>query len=333
MGPQTLRIRDRGFTLVELLVVIAIIGVLVALLLPAIQQAREAARRSQCANNFKQLGVALHNYHDAHGAFPPAVITTEDAGNVCNPNTGGRDASRAPWTVMLLPFMDEQQRYDRFNFEQPFPYGMNTSGVGHNGIGAANIPQVLDPLAKFQCPSDPLSGNTPRNNYFACMGGGPQPPTGEDAAYPCANNDAGLQLAVFFNNGTMFINSKVRLASLSDGSAKVFALGESVYQNARSGFPSAYNTWATGTHPGTGRWVMLSSTAAAVDSINSRPFNRGTTGNWVDQNRLFGSHHPGGCYFAMGDGSTHFVSETIDLQVYRQLAARDDNQPLGGVSD
>ncbi|MCA9089676.1 MAG: DUF1559 domain-containing protein [Planctomycetaceae bacterium] len=145
-----------GFTLIELLVVIAIIAILIALLLPAVQQAREAARRSQCKNNLKQLGLALHNYHDTFNTFPPGGVSALANSN-CNPTGGSEPANQgAPWTVLVLPYVDEAPRYNSFNFDTYFISFFNgyppTSGYGGSG---GNYTEQVRPCNRFQCPSEP----------------------------------------------------------------------------------------------------------------------------------------------------------------------------------
>ncbi len=167
---MTIRKQWNGFTLIELLVVIAIIAVLIALLLPAVQMAREAARRSQCRNNMKQIGLALANYHDTHGVFPMARVQPwsypggAQAGNIASQN------------VLLLPFMDQQALYNSFNNDagwyQSGPWGgwvgSGPGGGGQGGWGvqdAANITAVCTPIDTFMCPSDPVGGRTPGQQY------------------------------------------------------------------------------------------------------------------------------------------------------------------------
>jgi len=326
-----------GFTLVELLVVIAIIGILIALLLPAVQAAREAARRMQCSNHLKQIALAHHNYMSAHGSFPPAQANHAITLTVCNPPSFGRmpeGLGWAPWTVMILPFLEEAARYDAFDMSAPFDCGFpgNPPYTGYGGGTTPNYYEQIKPLGKYQCPSDPVSRpELPNNNYFAVMGGGPQPETGVHT-YPCTGHPTAPD-RVFFNNGVFFLNSTTRPRDILDGTSNVFMLGESIYMNTPQGFPRCSNSWATGAHGDYNNWVMLASTAAAVDPINSNPINVAVAGSWDIQNRLFGSRHPGGCHFALADGSAHFVSENIDLNLYRQLAARDDGLPTGGFRE
>ena len=149
--------RSRGFTLIELLVVIAIIAILVALLLPAVQQAREAARRSSCKNNLKQLGLALHNYHDSHNVFPPATI---NAGlqNCQNHIPGGGPILNHTCYQMLLPYLEQGPLYDRYNFSQSSAVGAHSSCSSNSWFVLPTVRQqdvAISQVPGFVCPSDP----------------------------------------------------------------------------------------------------------------------------------------------------------------------------------
>jgi prepilin-type N-terminal cleavage/methylation domain-containing protein len=184
--------KRKGFTLIELLVVIAIIAVLIALLLPAVQQAREAARRTQCKNNMKQIGLALHNYHDSFNLFPPAqihdstangavVIPAEGGGWNCRPNGTVSDIatySRAPWSILILPYFDQAPLYNSFNMIMPF-----TGRIDHAAPPIGTRPdappspnyaiQVGDGPSSYRCPSNPsFASDKYIMCYSACMGGG-----------------------------------------------------------------------------------------------------------------------------------------------------------------
>lgn len=137
--------RRRGFTLIELLVVIAIIAILIALLLPAVQQAREAARRSTCKNNLKQLGIALHNYHEAHSVFPPGEVHGNIRGT---PHSFAWDDQIGNWACLIFPYMDQNPAYEQLDFEIRKQYGGNNQTI---------LRQKFPP---FLCPSDPFDGLT-----------------------------------------------------------------------------------------------------------------------------------------------------------------------------
>jgi len=309
--------RRRGFTLIELLVVIAIIAVLIALLLPAVQQAREAARRSQCKNNLKQIALALHNYHDTHRVFPPGTVVDlpVNVANFCKSGAGDSSKSRAPWTVQILPYLEETPRYNAFRLDENFMIATTTGG------SATNNAQCKRPMPKYQCPSDPNSKPTvPNMNYLGVMGGGAK------GTEDCVSTSD----RIFFLNGVFYPNSNTSMAKITDGTSNVFLVGETKYQPVATGRPDgAYITWASGTYfNGSGSpWTM----GAAMYQINSQTKDPGTTDTFNFANSLFGSNHIGGCHFALGDGSVHFVSENIDQATYRQLAARADGLPVGGL--
>ncbi|MEX1039747.1 MAG: DUF1559 domain-containing protein [Pirellulaceae bacterium] len=312
-----------GFTLVELLVVIAIIGVLVALLLPAVQQAREAARRMTCQNKLKQLALAIHNYHDTFNSFPSGGISNVSiqASDFCSkaPGSGGFSFSQAPWTVLILPFIEEGPRYDAFDLRAGIISIQDDASFGNGN--AANRAQWLLNNEKYQCPSDPYSNETTRrNNYFGVQGG--------ETAF-CSNSGGAR---VWNKDGLIFHNAKVGFRDAIDGSSNVFLLGESIYQTTEeSNTIAQYSTWASSDWP---RSVgMPSQAASAVLPINSQEPPSAVNGiTWDISSRTFGSFHPGGCLFAMGDASVHFIPETIDLITYRTLAKRADGLPVGGFS-
>ena len=311
-----------GFTLVELLVVIAIIGILIALLLPAVQAAREAARRTQCTNKLKQIALGLHNYHDTHRRFPPGSIVSSSACPL--PSSARRGA---PWTVLLLPFLEDGPRYDEFDFNRTF--------AANGGEGSDfNRPMQERPNAKFQCPSDPnASSDEPNSNYRGVQGGG------AEAEASCVTGSASYG-RLFYDNGILFLNSQQRIADVLDGTSNTFMVGESRWWFAVGQNPpwNTYFTWASSTRNAGGS-SHVEVVAAAVDPINNPlvdydpgqgPYSSHPA--WAlpvaTHTRCFGSWHPGGCHFGLADGSIRFVSETIELNVYRIAAQRDSGQPV-----
>ena len=316
-----------GFTLIELLVVIAIIAILVALLLPAVQQAREAARRSSCKNNLKQLALAMHNYHDVHGVFMPGCVmdVNMSSSNWCtNPPAPSTRNQFAPWTVLLLPFLEEGALYDQFNFSQRF-----TSNSGAPGA-TVNHDLHSTSMPKYRCPSDPAGGISPNGiNYFGLQGGG------ANTAAACRSSNR-----VFFNSGVLYHNSRIGFRDIVDGTSNVLMIGESRYAPTRnhrahqnstvhvgwsstadlSGSPNPYGLAAVvlQTNSIVGSGAMTVSGSSPPDLFNHLA-------------ALFGSYHKGGCHFAMADGSVQFMSENMNLTLLRQLANRADGLPVGGL--
>ncbi|QDT67039.1 DUF1559 domain-containing protein [Calycomorphotria hydatis] len=324
----------KGFTLIELLVVIAIIAILIALLLPAVQQAREAARRSACKNNLKQLGLALHNYHDSHRAFPIGQGIDSD---VC----GGTDTSnrRAPWTVLILPFIEQTALYKQFNMEAQFEgtYAESPNSTTNNGIPSQEI------VVAYHCPSFPFPDQL-HTNYFGVMGGGANLSECQSASLIGRN---------FWTNGILYQNSKVKMKDVTDGTSNCFILGETKYQLGPNGRGDSHRTGWASTMRGTGSSVAGTVAAATDVKINEYDGdgNTGDTGfgptsasafgtvgvNGVSsgnanhhlQGRAFGSYHVGGTHFCMADGSVHFLSENIDITTYQNLAIRNDGNVIG----
>ncbi len=323
-----MRPRCRGFTLVELLVVIAIIGILIALLLPAVQSAREAARRLQCTNKMKQLGLALHSYHSTHGSFAPGYISKKAAtgSSWCY---GESDCTKhgAPWSVLILPYLEQTALYERFDFSKDFT---STSHCPSEGSYTSNNHLVWDtPLSLYQCPSDPGSQpNVNNTNYLGVQGGGDF----TDAA--CRHSTR-----VFFLNGVLYHNSKTRIGHITDGSSHVFLLGETKYIPTpphRDG--RTYGGWASGPRmdtSGTNPYMMAAATVQINAIANTGGEVRPSPADdlFPRMSTLFGSFHMGGCNFTMCDGSVRFVSETIDLTTYQATAVRNDGLPLGGLPE
>lgn len=323
LNPQSKiqNLKSSAFTLVELLVVIAIIGILIALLLPAVQAAREAARRMSCSNNLKQIALALHNYHAAYQTFPPGGITKIPERTCMLVGRPGED-NGAPWSVLILPYLEDVPRYKQYNFSRSFAALWWEQSAGNHAV-------QFQPNPKFQCPSDPVSDGTRCNtNYFACQGGGATP--------LCAGSAAPGR--AFFHNGVFHNNSHIRVEHITDGSSNVFLVGETKYCPLKEGHAQgAYGSWDSALRVyGDTVYPFPMNLCAAMEAINSvdwAVYNplRTFTGNVCAS--TFGSHHAGGCQFAMADGSGHFISESIDLKVYRGLGAREDDYPPGGFKE
>ncbi len=314
---RTLR---QGFTLVELLVVIAIIGILIALLLPAVQSAREAARRMQCCNQLKQIGLALHNYHSTHSVFPPGGITELPESTCLLAGSSGSDAG-APWSVLILPYLEEMSRYKEYDFSKSFA----TMFWLQESSSAGNRDVQFKPNSKFQCPSDPNSGSEFCNtNYYACQGGGTTPLCSAKASSDRA----------FFQNGIFHNNSHVKIARVTDGTSNVFLVGETKYCPHELGHAQgAYASWDSALRVHSEDYAFPSGLCATMNAINSSQANPAQTFTAGVATTTFGSNHPGGCHFCMADGSVHFVPEVIDINLYRSLGIRNDGLPLGGLPE
>lgn len=289
--------------MIELLVVIAIIAVLVALLLPAVQQAREAARRSQCKNNLKQIGLALNTYQEKFNTFPPGYVSNRPGISTsttwCTSSGTGGAMQYAPWTVLILPELELQTQYEKFNFNVPFQDPSNQMAAPNN--------QHMLALAVYKCPSDPQVGqNDSWNSYWGVSGGG--------ASHQCTSSGcspAGDR--AFYVNGILYAGSRTRARDITDGMSNVFMVGETRYGDAAWGASAKQDGCA-----------LARNIAGTQEGINLH------AGRGIHSTRGFSSFHIGGAHFLMADGSTHFISENISLAAYRQLGQREDGLPDGG---
>lgn len=319
----------KGFTLIELLVVIAIIAILVALLLPAVQQAREAARRSSCKNNLKQLGLALHNYHDTFRVFPYASTFTDNG----VPNSTESDRLRGNahgWFQFILPNIEQSAVYDQINF--------NVS-TGN----AANRPLFENKFfSAAACPSNPFANTFKRvdgNNFndigYATMGAMYRPVGGTmntgqtkdcTAGLPsfCRNNSGGINGG--WNGGPQTNNAavagmfargvtKFSMASLTDGTSNTLMLGESKPHFSEFGSLFAQN-------------VPTSHFFLKINSTFLKAREDAKTVGWTDAVG-HASYHDGGAQFVLADGSVRFLSENIDYATYCYLGDRADGKVIG----
>lgn len=293
----------RGFTLIELLVVIAIIAVLIALLLPAVQQAREAARRSQCKNNLKQLGLAIHNYHDTHNTLPPGAI----------------DVNCLSWAVFVLPYIEQSTLYNRFSFVRGT---YTTPSAGKQDQGLTRIATYLCPSGDMETGLDPARPNDYTLHYSGISG-----PVGTNpqslVAYTVAAS--GKDRGGMATQGVLYIDGKILFRSITDGLSNTFMLGESSWNEKTS-----YRNWVRGgfyaNSPAGGTYVTdpgMDCCKNISSAINSK-FSGTTTLGW--NNTSFGSQHTGGAHFLMGDGAVRFVSENIDHGTLLAVASRNGNE-------
>ena len=311
----------RGLTLVELLVVIAVIGILVALLLPAVQAARESARRTHCANNLKQLAVAAHHYHDTHGGFPPAFILV--------PTSNGSFAGGTTLWAELFPYLEEYNLQSAWDYSD---YRNNLRG-GRNATSAQVITVLL-------CPSHPLPENpvdwTNISQHWPDLAWA----DGFYAACHYGGNGGTLPFNYFSapsRDGVFFRSSRVRLADITDGTSNTFLFGERSHQDPE--YDRLTAAFDPGFGPlikwGTWGWAGDPDGACAANSlgtpvpINYRVPPLPDAGDWLwEMFRLsaFGSDHSGGANFAFADGSVRFVSEAIPLPQLQALSTREGEE-------
>ncbi len=318
----------RAFTLVELLVVIAIIGILIALLLPAVQAAREAARRSQCSNNMKQLGLALHNYHDTFKTFPLGSYNLREAWPCSGSN----------WRALILPFMEQGSVYDQLQFSSNPAIHFMAGGAA--GGAALDGNEVLENLVidGFVCPStdiQPIIGghnnvNAMNATYVGIQGCAPPVP-GSNSARGTRSCSYGITSA----NGMLPKNECVTFALAEDGTSNTMIVGEqSALVEGRNITANYYGAWFGTRHPrkmsddpcgdlwGAGTTAVRYSPNLDDDSLDG-------AGQMYHNNTHLNSNHPGGINVLLTDGSVRFVTETIEMVTLRQLACRYDGLPLG----
>lgn len=305
--------KTRGFTLIELLVVIAVVGVLVALLLPAVQQAREAARRTQCRNNLKQIGLALHNYHETANVFPPGWVYDSQ-----------RLAANMPtncwgWSALVLPHLDQVSLYNKLNFDEGFRGGLDDAG-NNSVTGKVGLEATL--LTVFLCPSD----IGPDHVRSGTGGTGLVMDYGSRSNYPGVNGGLLLDFLPLTDHGGAFgENSRRSLRDMTDGSSNCVIVGERAWKevNGTGTGPSAL--WS-GTRSGVPGSELANGVAFAVGTCvvplnispvsSENPLGSGISdGSWHN----FSSHHPQGAHFLLGDGSVRFINQQIDYQTYGRL--------------
>lgn len=287
----------RGFTLIELLVVIAIIAILVALLLPAVQNAREAARRSQCRNNLKQIGLALHNYEASHRVFPSGVLG--------NSSTGSTSNLLHTWLTLQLPYLEQSALAAKYNRIQPFDH-------------VSNAAVVLQTLPAYLCPSQsdiqPVGGLWGQSHYAA---------------------NAGTQPGQ--NNGLLFPLSSITLRDVRDGTSQTIAVSEIAFEFggwARGAMNLAGGGGAGGGSGGGGsqgyaravlRWWQAAA-ACAIPGINPP---QTTCSSSCERRFQFSSAHTSGVHALMCDGQVRFLNEKLNAVTLRNLMTRAGQEVIG----
>ncbi len=301
-----------GFTLIELLVVIAIIAILIALLLPAVQQAREAARRSQCKNNLKQIGIALHNYHDLHRTFP-----------------FGFDRHGTGWTAMILPQLEQNNLYETLTFAE--------TGAGDWNVAGANQQACQQVIAGFRCPSCPVpeqldwEGIPSRSPVTYTANASGDRVEDRNSGEPGSVGETGVN-----QTGVFFDRSRIRIGDITDGTSNTVAVGE-VPTNFDQSFPGAggnefLDHFAIGSPNIDGDGPLPPGDFSEFVGSTAVEFNLFFRPTGVDGDMMtlsYGSYHSGGAHLLLADGSTRFVSDTIDATIRQAIGTRNGGEVVG----
>lgn len=324
--------RDRGFTLVELLVVIAIIGVLVALLLPAVQQAREAARRMQCSNNLKQIGLAMHNYHDTHKKLPYGSFNLREAW----------PASGTNWRSLILPFIEQSTVHDNLTFsDDPAIHFMAGGAAGGAALTGNEVLRGLL-INTYRCPSttypefdNPAGANNQQGTMmvtYAGIQGAARPIPGLNPNN--GTRDCGHGWSC--DNGVLSVNVTFNFAAVLDGTSNTMLVAEqSGLVALRNRTANYYGGWfgarnKTSVSGTTCSDLWQAGTTCVRFGPNSNIVQTGATETMFRNNTVINSHHPGGIMSVFVDGSVQFIPDTIDLVTLKQLSCRYDGTPITG---
>lgn len=319
--------RRRAFTLVELLVVIAIIGILIALLLPAVQAAREAARRSQCLNNLKQIGIALHNYHDIHKCFPPGYQgdprnNPSGCGTVDCPGTATTGLGWG-WATFILPFQEQKSLYDelwvtRGQVVCSTPTGTQLALATSGGRDQSALQKTI--LSAYICPSatDPdlnygrdYANNSEygKSNYKGVCG----------VDWSGINTSTGY--AAIFRN--IYVHGCARMRDVRDGTTNSLAVGEAFNNRVRQASPDTPINPSFAAYWGA-IWIGIAPDTRAAGCVGRlAPAGSSYAVNGGSIN-AFGSVHPGGAQFCLADGSCRFISENADQDTISALGVIND---------
>ncbi|MEW4564961.1 DUF1559 domain-containing protein [Bremerella sp. JC770] len=307
--------RRSGFTLVELLVVIAIIGVLIALLLPAVQQAREAARRMQCSNNQKQLGLAFHNYHDTYLSFPLGPFST--SGNGVNYAIG--------WVPRIFPFIEQGTRLEAMNALAP-NYLVTRSPYRYDDTDNP----IFGAVPGITCPSSAIgelaTDHPPGGNFPNARQQGSLHYRANSGSFDVDLNTGGSDSSRYHSqSGILYPGSKTKFRDITDGTTNTILLGET--SKSRQWLTSSMVTGWGGIKPWTFGHYEYSTSWLTIDhkTVNF-PINY--TGDFITSTTPFTSEHPGGAMFLMCDGSVSFLTETMPLSVLKGMATRANGEVI-----
>ncbi len=346
----------KAFTLIELLVVIAIIAILVALLLPAVQSAREAARRSECKNKLKQIGLALHNYEGTYSVLPPGVIDGARIGVVRN---NGRLVKNTTIHVLLLPMLENESLYNNFDLNLatgPATHADSPTLAG--GWPNPNTTLVQEEVSAFRCPSDTADGpinytgtveyrkdNQGRTNFLPCGGSRGWTTNQSYDAHGGSTRTMPNGVTGVCDQGMFGLNGSAKFRDVTDGLSSTFAWGEvrqnigrddarGIVNTAHSSAWGSYSYLASfiAVHPNSDPLHINNERYHLNGARNDPKYPNGNGGSPLRINHHGGtasSPHPGGAHFLLGDGAVRFVNDGIERSVYAYLNYSHDAQDVG----